>query len=675
MTRPELLLLCNEAATGRRVTSDDVFKLRTAGPHRNVRLNLDDIGSQLNQNMPPAMVDLLEIAAFVYVADQIEHRGANDVESMGAHWRRRLRFKISVREIELWRSPEMNDALSELLSFLSEDEYEFVFTKYERPPAIESYLNFADYDDARPPEAVALFSGGLDSLGGAVQQVVRNGEPSVLVTHESTAKFRNRLRTLRAMIDAAATGPAPQYVTVRINKKDLGEKEYTQRSRSFLYASLAVVVARMAGLETIRFYENGVVSLNLPLSPQIVGSRATRTTHPKVLRSMGRFFSLVSGVEFAVENGFIWKTKADVVKQLVDDGHGSMVPWSTSCTHTWEVSNAKPHCGKCSQCIDRRFAVLSGGAGPFEKPETYAHDLLVDPRDPGESRIMLASYVETAQRVATMSDAEFFSEYGEAARSLRHLDMDEDQAARKIVDLYRRHGEQVMTVVDESIASHSKEIRARSLPDSCLVRLVHDPHPSSGTASAVPSTAGSQAPPNFQLVERGQGWVLRFDAIEKHLLPSIGLTYIRELIANPGRRFTVAELFVIARPQARGLPISPTSQERLDDTAAAAYFARLTELDADLDRATRDQNQTEIDLLDQEKTRLVEEIRRAHFKGRRKTESADHKRLRDRVRNAINRSIENMAKYHEPAATHIRESLTLGSTPVYRPDAPPEWDV
>ncbi len=674
MKRPELLLLCNEAATGRRTTSGDVFKLRTTGAHRNVYLNLEDIGSQLNQNMSPALIDLLEIAAFVYIADQIEHRGAHDVESMGANWRRLLRFEISVRDIDLWRSPEMTSALSELLSFLSEDEYEFKFTKYERPPTVNSYLNFAEYDDSGTPEAIALFSGGLDSLGGAVQQVIIDGEPSLFVTHESTPKLRNRLKTLRAMIDGAATGPQPQYVTVRVNKQDLGEKEYTQRSRSFLYASLAAVVAHMAGIDTIRFYENGIVSLNLPLSPQIVGSRATRTTHPKVLRSMERFFSLASGVDFTVENRFIWKTKADVVQGIVDCGHGAMVPWSTSCTHTWEISNAKPHCGKCSQCIDRRFAVLGGGAGSFEKAETYGRDLLIDPRDAGESRIMLASYVETAQRVSTIPEDQFFSQYGEATRALRHLGMDEDSAARKIVDLYRRHGHQVMQVVDSGIASHTKEIRSRSLPESCLIRLVHDPHPSSGTIVTAPAEPDRDPVPDYQLVERGQGWILRFDGVEKHLVRSIGLTYIRELISNPGRRFTVAELFVIARPQARGIPVTPSNQERLDDTAAAAYHTRLVELDADLDRAKRDQNQTDIDLLDLEKTSLLAEIKNAHFMGRKKTESADHKRLRDRVRNAINRSLDNIAKYQEPAAKHIRESLTLGGTPVYNPDAPPPWE-
>ena len=46
------------------------------------------------------------------------------------------------------------------------------------------------------------------------------------------------------------------------------------------------VTARLFGLDRITFFENGIVSLNLPPLAQVVGARATRTTHPQVL---GRF--------------------------------------------------------------------------------------------------------------------------------------------------------------------------------------------------------------------------------------------------------------------------------------------------------------------------------------------------------------------------------------------------
>ena len=39
----------------------------------------------------------------------------------------------------------------------------------------------------------------------------------------------------------------------------------------------------MLGLNRVHFYENGIISLNLPVCAQVVGGRATRTTHPRVM--------------------------------------------------------------------------------------------------------------------------------------------------------------------------------------------------------------------------------------------------------------------------------------------------------------------------------------------------------------------------------------------------------
>ncbi|MDA2915155.1 hypothetical protein MYX77_14610, partial [Acidobacteriia bacterium AH_259_A11_L15] len=83
----------------------------------------------------------------------------------------------------------------------------------------------------------------------------------------------------------------PLHIPVWINKDEALGREPTQRSRSFLYASLATAVAGVFGLRRIRFYENGVVSLNLPISAQVIGARATRSTHPKALKAFERLFS------------------------------------------------------------------------------------------------------------------------------------------------------------------------------------------------------------------------------------------------------------------------------------------------------------------------------------------------------------------------------------------------
>lgn len=675
MNPPEMLFACNEAASAYPRATAGMAKLRTAGPGKNVRVEFNDISRRLNRDIDPAMVDLIEIAAFVYVADQMKHRGADEVETMGANWRRRMRFEIPVRIPALWMSAPVSAALHELLSFLSEDEYEFTFSQYNHPPALDSYLNFGALVGEEPPESVVLFSGGLDSLGGVIEEVVQHRRSSLLVTHAATGTTRERHRTLTSMIAGATSGAPPQFITVRASKQHRTEKEYTQRARTFLYASFAVAVARMADLNAIRFYENGVVSLNLPISPQVVGARATRTTHPRVLASMRKLFSLITNTQFVIENRFLWKTKTDVVADIVKAGHGAMIDYSISCTHTRQYRKDQPHCGMCSQCIDRRFAVLAADAGQFEPEERYRHRLLTDPRDEGESRIMLASYLETAQQVADMDITAFYSQYGgEAARALPHVDLPVDDAARRIFELYKRHGQQVMSAIEAAGKSHMASIRKRTLPESCALRLIHDPNPNTAHTSGLPlASQPVSTPPTHQLVQQGQGWLLRFDSIDKHFESSVGMIYIHALLSAPGKRFTVAELYSIARPHMKDIPTA-RAEARFDEKAARAYWQRLNELDAEIAAADKDQNVTAQRVAENEKARILAELKAAHFGKRLRVESADQKRLRDRVRNRINGTVEVIKRYHPTAGGHIDASIVRGSVMTYDPAEAPPWD-
>lgn len=674
MTPPEMLFVCNEAASAHPGTSDGVAKLRTTGPGKNITVEINDLGRPFIQSLPDPLVDLVELAAIVYVADQMQRRGAKDVESMGASWRRRMRFEIPVRVPTLWKSSEVSDALQELLSFLSEDEYEFTFLQYRHPPTLDAYLHFGSITPKAPAQSVVLFSGGLDSLGGTLEEVVRDGRSALLVTHASSSTKRERHKTLTGMIASAAPGPRPQFIRIRADKQHRSEREYTQRARSFLYASFAVAVAQMAGLEAIRFYENGVVSLNLPLSPQVIGSRATRTTHPRVLASMQRLFSLVTGRAFSVQNGFLWKTKGDVVRDIIALGHGAMIDYSTSCTHTRKYRTSQPHCGECSQCIDRRFAILSGGGERFEPADRYRHKLLTDPRSEGESRIMLASYLETAQRVAEMDITAFYGRYGEAARALPHIGLPVEEAARKVFELYQRHGRQVASAIDEAGRAYMSEIRRRTLPETCTLRLVHDPNPNTVSASAPAVPAASESPlPPYQLKQEGQGWLLRFDGEQRRFVLSVGLIYVQAMLSRPHKAFTVAELYAIARPQMKDIPRARVGPH-LDEKGAKDIYLRILELDREIEAMAKAGDSTQQAVALNEKEKLIAYLREHKFAGRLKANSGDYKRLVDRVRNRLNDAIEIITRYHPAAGAHIDHAIVRGSTMKYAPVNDPGWE-
>ena len=267
----------------------------------------------------------------------------------------------------------------------------------------------------------------------------------------------------------------PLHFTFRANKAKRLGKEYTQRTRSFLFSAFGVVFARMIGLDGLTFFENGVTSLNLPPSAQVVGARASRTTHPRVLAGFDRLFTALLGKRFRVENEFLWETKTDVVKRIADADCGHLIGCSTSCGHTWELkSRTHTHCGVCSQCIDRRFAVLAAGQEANDPAERYAVDLLIGDRKDGDQRTMLAAYLDLAARVERMGEADFFTQFGEVARVLPYVGLPTAAGAARVFDLYKRHSCHVRGVVRSGIAAHAEAISRRELPRNCLLRLVYD---------------------------------------------------------------------------------------------------------------------------------------------------------------------------------------------------------
>ncbi len=114
-----------------------------------------------------------------------------------------------------------------------------------------------------------------------------------------------------------------------------------------------------------------------------------------------------------------------------------------------------PHCGRCSQCIDRRFAVIAARQHPDDPAESYKVDLFVGERQAGPDREMALAYVRSASDINQMTDIAFFAHYGETSRIVDFFSEPTDTVARRIFELYRRHAAAVCDVFDAAIASHA----------------------------------------------------------------------------------------------------------------------------------------------------------------------------------------------------------------------------
>lgn len=373
----ERTILCGGCPAPSGARRDGTIELNLAGPSHNVNLEITDISRRLASEVPDVLTDLVEIATYVYCADQVATRGGDGALAYGSNWRRRFNFNIPVRQPSFWSSNEVTACLQDTLSFLSEDEYTFRFIQHANPVQMQQYLKF-DGGQAQGAELdeVMLFSGGLDSLGGAVSEALIEKRRVALVSHRSNPKIHSRQKRLVAEFGSRCQLNRPLHIPVWVHKDKALGREYTQRSRTFLYAALAAAVAIVFNLRRIRFYENGTVSLNLPISEQVIGARATRTTHPQGLNGFANLFSLLVQEPFCVENPFLWMTKTEVVNLIGDNGCGDLIKHTVSCMHTRDLTTLHTHCGSCSQCISRRFATLASRYADLDPSQMYKVDLL-----------------------------------------------------------------------------------------------------------------------------------------------------------------------------------------------------------------------------------------------------------------------------------------------------------
>jgi hypothetical protein len=176
-----------------------MLQLALNSARQNITLKLEDISKRLVENVPDLLIDLVEIATYVFCADQATSRGGEAQSGMGSDWRRSFRFISPVRNPDHWNSPNVLEPLCETLSFLSDDDYAFEFERATNPPPLERYLDLGgDEPAAFTPDDVVLFSGGLDSLGGAIEELSSSAKRIALVSHRSSPKIFGHQRLLVA---------------------------------------------------------------------------------------------------------------------------------------------------------------------------------------------------------------------------------------------------------------------------------------------------------------------------------------------------------------------------------------------------------------------------------------------------------------------------------------------
>ena len=454
-----LLVLCNGASPpAERVADDNVISLdylQRESTQTNVRIGLPSFVRDV-YHLPDRVLDVLELAAFVYCADRMNSRGPKNAVEYHA-WARSFHFVVKVREYAFWRRSEVADRLSQALEFMTGDrEYRFSFEPGHSTTKTSLFDDEKFLVDNSSDATVALFSGGLDSLAGVLNHLESTKDQICLVSHQSQA---GTVRTQRQL--ATALGHHyPERVfhyKFKCNLKGMRAVEETQRSRAFLYTTIAFAIAQAFGQSSFTIYENGITGLNFPRRADLTGARASRTTHPKAIHLLNEFFSLLFGGATQIYLPFLWKTKTDIMAFLKEGPHTELIPSSVSCSKTFQNLGTATHCGGCSQCVDRRFAAYGSKTDDIDHAGVYANDIITEPIREREVRTTVVDYVRQAKDFSTWSEDHFFQEMAtELSEIVDYLpdSRSEFERLELIRDLCRRHGEQVSLAMKRMRDSH-----------------------------------------------------------------------------------------------------------------------------------------------------------------------------------------------------------------------------
>ncbi len=668
----------------------DALRLAVGGLERNLTVDIAGISEKLTGRVPPAFKDLIRIAAYVLAADSAVSRGDRHDADLNARWYRRFRFVVAVECPDLWSTPQMRELLEQTLGFLTDDaSYTFEFQK--TTASVPEQLSFSTHDGGPilswdHVDEIALFSGGLDSLTGAVDQILDAKKNIVLVSHRSAPKVWGIQRELVKDIQKLSKVWGPDHVAIQVVKHDDRLRvERTQRSRSFLYAAIAGAVAHLVGRERVLLYENGVIAINLPISRQVVGATATRTAHPKVLRGFSRILEAVAGRKLSIENPYALKTRVEVLERLVACGGADLIRHTVSCAHVHRQSTMHRHCGVCSQCVDRRFSVLAAGMEAHDPEENYEIDVVTGERESEDDRLLLLDYIAAADRFADFKNIDDFLAYsGEANRAvpsmMDFLGIDADAAGRALFEMHKRHGAAVGRALQKVFARYAKEIRTPgALPPTSVPMLLFSKGmravDGATSANSPPASPALNTSTEYVLRDDGEMWTLRFRGGRAFPMKAHkGLKYLRYLLQRPGEPMTALALVDLA--EGRDVASHPLSTSLgVDDETIGSVKEALEKLKKDRDEAEEFCDQETVARCEGEMEQLAAYLRsEAGLAGKARRESPEQKKARTAVSNAINRAIEKISKQSQPMASHLDDQVQRGFFLKYR-DTGIAWEI
>jgi hypothetical protein len=287
--------------------------------------------------------DFLSIALAAFAADRFVLR--NNSED---GWTRVIALDIALQRPQLWRPQAKR--LASTLRFLTGDIWYLSFRAGGSvSPEFDSRLTDRN--------AVCLFSGGLDSLLGALK-LLEDGQRPLLVSQGSPKEITPQKYLCNKI------KMEPHRFEGRVNEKWRPPYEGSTRGRSLIFFAYGVLAASALRINEVIVPENGLIAVNPPLTRRRLGSLSTRTTHPYFLSELSSVLQAV-GIDVRLRNIFEGATKGQMLAESRYPQIETLASASYSCG---KGKRKNGQCGRCIPCLIRRAAFHKAGIRDRTKP-------------------------------------------------------------------------------------------------------------------------------------------------------------------------------------------------------------------------------------------------------------------------------------------------------------------
>jgi hypothetical protein len=120
-------------------------------------------------------------------------------------------------------------------------------------------------------------------------------------------------------------------------------------------------------------------------------------------------------------------------------------------------SKVRRHCDRCSQCIDRRFAITAARLLDCDSEADYVSDVFLGRCKDNLERPMAADCARHGNKLARRSESElapfFKTELNRAVRREPRR-----SAPQQIISMHKRHGDLVRRVLEEKLHENASQL-------------------------------------------------------------------------------------------------------------------------------------------------------------------------------------------------------------------------